>query len=311
MTQAAVGSNVVVVLPPAGEDLSGVVQVQEPMLRQALTPQASVEGFNVTVVHRLARAAEVQPDPVPVGPVVERFRGELAPIVHRDALRQLASTLSRFTQDAADVFCAKGRLGHQRHALPREDVHHRQDPDRAAVRQHVVHEVHRPALVGSRDERPHLANGRALAPLRPPPLERQPLFPVQPVDQLVIDTPALSPQQHGEPLEALGDPHRGQLPQPTAQRHGDLLLAESTLPHGRLSSPAPGIQVRPQDSSKRQSAWTRFRGEGQGSSFGAGSHSLVFLDESLCGAATEPWELQPIGPELAAARSLMNEMRFR
>ena len=37
MTQAAVGSNVVVVLPPAGEDLSGVVQVQEPVLRQALT----------------------------------------------------------------------------------------------------------------------------------------------------------------------------------------------------------------------------------------------------------------------------------
>src|SRR5690606_37143131 len=68
----------------------------------------SVEGFNVTVVHRLARAAEVQTDPVPVGPVVERFRGELAPIIHRDALRQLASTLSRFTQDAADVFCANG-----------------------------------------------------------------------------------------------------------------------------------------------------------------------------------------------------------
>ena len=189
MPQTAAGSNIVVILPPAGEDRAGLVQVQEPGLREALTPEASVERLDVGVVRRLARAAEVQPDPVPVGPVVERFRGELPPIVDRDALRQLAPTLSHFAQDAADVFCVKGGPGHQRPTLPRGDVHH----DRAAVCQYVVHEVHRPALVGSRDERPHLSNSRALAPLCPPPLEPQPLFRVQPVDELVIDTPVRLP----------------------------------------------------------------------------------------------------------------------
>src|SRR5690606_19049668 len=47
------------------------------------------------------------------------------------------------------------------------------------------------------------------------------------------------------------------------QGHRNLLLGESTLSHGRLSSPSSGIQVRPQHSSKRDSKWIRFRGEGQ------------------------------------------------
>lgn len=166
MPRAAVGWNVVVILPPAGEHRAGRVQVREPVLRRALTPVAPVAGFNVAVVHRLALAAEVQPDPVPAGPVVERFRG-------------------------------------------------------AAVRQHVADEVHRPAFVRSGDEWLHLANGSALAPLRPPPLEREPLFRVQPVDELVIEAPALSPKQRTEPLVAPTDPHRGPLSRPrSASRLG-------------------------------------------------------------------------------------------
>jgi len=108
MPQAAVGPIVLVVLPPAGENLSGVVQVDEPVLRQALTPEADVERLDVGAVRRLAWPAKVQSDTVPMGPVVERLRGELGPTVHGDERGQVAPALPSLAQDVANAFWAKG-----------------------------------------------------------------------------------------------------------------------------------------------------------------------------------------------------------
>jgi hypothetical protein len=121
MTQAAVGSIVVVVLPPASEHLSSILQVHEPMLRQALIQYTATQSFDVSVVNRLARTGVLQPNRVPVGPGIHGSRGELDPIVYRDQLRQLASPLSRLTQNKADVLGTNGSLGHQRtaHSLVR------------------------------------------------------------------------------------------------------------------------------------------------------------------------------------------------
>src|SRR5690625_4043860 len=82
---------------------------------------------------------KVQSDPVPVGPVVERFRGELGPIVYRDEPKQRAPPLSCLTQDTAYILGTKGGLGHQGHALSREDVYYGENADRTAAGQPVVH----------------------------------------------------------------------------------------------------------------------------------------------------------------------------
>ena len=48
---------------------------------QALAPKRAVEGFDEGVVDRLRGPAEVQLDPVPVRPVIQRLRRELGAVV--------------------------------------------------------------------------------------------------------------------------------------------------------------------------------------------------------------------------------------
>ena len=51
------------------------------MTREALASQAAVEGFADAVVDGFSRPTEVKLYAVPVGPVIERRRGELRPVV--------------------------------------------------------------------------------------------------------------------------------------------------------------------------------------------------------------------------------------
>jgi hypothetical protein len=64
------------------------------MLRQALLPDPGVERLDERVVRGLPGAAEIQPDLVPVRPLVRRVRRELRPAVHADDGRQRALVLA-------------------------------------------------------------------------------------------------------------------------------------------------------------------------------------------------------------------------
>ena len=60
------------------------------MPRQALTPERPVERFADRVVDRLPGPTEIEQHAIPVGPVVERRRGELRAVVALNDRRQPA-----------------------------------------------------------------------------------------------------------------------------------------------------------------------------------------------------------------------------
>jgi hypothetical protein len=78
VVNCAMWSYLVVLGTPILQPFRGRRQIQEPMLAEALEPDSGIEA-DVRVVSRLPWAAEVQHDPVRVGPQIELLRGELDP----------------------------------------------------------------------------------------------------------------------------------------------------------------------------------------------------------------------------------------
>jgi hypothetical protein len=89
---------------------------------------------------------------------------------------------------------------------------------RSPVGERVVHEVHRPVLVGSRYLRACPASDRALATPRLLSSQRQAFLHVEPIHEFVIDLPAFSPKVGVEPAVAGIGPDTGQLSQTPAKR---------------------------------------------------------------------------------------------
>ena len=83
--QAGVGPVVVVVLAPRSERDARLRERGKPMTRETLTSYAAVEGLTDTVVDRFPRKVEVEVDPIPVRPVIQRGGRELRPVVHPEA----------------------------------------------------------------------------------------------------------------------------------------------------------------------------------------------------------------------------------
>ena len=75
--QAAVWSDLVVVLPPACNALPGLRQRFKPLLIQAFIPELAVEALDVAVLHRLTRFNQDVAYPVLMCPGQERTAGEL------------------------------------------------------------------------------------------------------------------------------------------------------------------------------------------------------------------------------------------
>src|SRR6184192_2790837 len=76
--------------PPLLDDPACIVEVEEPVLVEALVAKLAVEAFDVGILDWLAGADEVQLHPDPVGPGVEGLPGELWAVVHHDELRETA-----------------------------------------------------------------------------------------------------------------------------------------------------------------------------------------------------------------------------
>jgi hypothetical protein len=113
---------------------------------QALGPEASVEGFDVCVVSRLAGTREVQRDAVGISPQVQIARDELGALIDPDR-RRIADGGTGLLKGRNDVLgaVAEPRIDDRR--KPRECVDDRQNTDLLPGRQLVVHEVHGPGFV--------------------------------------------------------------------------------------------------------------------------------------------------------------------
>ena len=82
--ERAVWTMLVVVPTPRFDLRPDVGEREELMHVQALVAQAPVEGLDVGVFHGFAGPDEVELHATPIGPVFERARGELRPVIDGD-----------------------------------------------------------------------------------------------------------------------------------------------------------------------------------------------------------------------------------
>ena len=81
-----------IVVDPPGFDLgAGVLDRRELRDVQTLIAQPSVERLYVPVLSRLSRMNEVELHPALIRPLLERLRGELRAVIHRDGHRSTRS----------------------------------------------------------------------------------------------------------------------------------------------------------------------------------------------------------------------------
>jgi len=140
-----VGAHVVVVHPPRVQRPLNLLGIVPPVVRgEALSSHAAVERFHMGVVRRLARSAEVELLRVVIRPVVQRPRGELRPLIHGDHRGQRPRQRHR-VQHRPHVLASEALPRLECDALPGMHVHHREDADRAAIRQDVVDESPSPS----------------------------------------------------------------------------------------------------------------------------------------------------------------------
>lgn len=228
VAERRVRPEVIVILPPAFDLLAGIVERQEPVGVQALVPETAVERFDEGVVGRLAWPRIVERDPVVIGPAIQGQRNEFAAVVRLDPLRQAALMLQTL-HDRDDILTLELLVNLDGQALLGEIIHDRQRPEAAADEQGIGHEVHAPALVRRRQHHALKPMRRGLAPARALAPQVEPCLPVQAVDALVVDLPALPPKQHVDPPETVTHARGGNFFHAPEQR-GIVLLLGSVVP---------------------------------------------------------------------------------
>ena len=91
VSERGMRSRGVEVLPPFGDGAARMVEAEEQALVQEFVAHPAVEGFDVAVLHRLARRDVVPFDTVILRPGEDGVRGELGAVVGNDHVR-LAAT---------------------------------------------------------------------------------------------------------------------------------------------------------------------------------------------------------------------------
>ena len=80
------GTQLIVMVTPSRDRQSGMAQVAEPVGIQAFVAQATVEEFDDTVLHRLARLDVIEPDASLVAPGLKPVRTKLRAVIGANLL---------------------------------------------------------------------------------------------------------------------------------------------------------------------------------------------------------------------------------
>ncbi len=165
----------------------------EAVLGEALVAEAAVEALDVCVLGWFAGLDEVQNHAVAHGPVVQRHRDELGPVVDAKRFRK-AVTPHESVEHAHNSSGGERGIDLNRVALAREGVDDVERAQLPSVREMVADEVHRPALI-----RAHARDARRWP--------RDPEFParasshrearcaIDAVDRLAVDVTAFATKQ--------------------------------------------------------------------------------------------------------------------
>ena len=141
-------SDLVVVSPPEFDAPSGVGEGCEPVLVEALVPEASLEVVDEAVLVRLARPDEVEGGRRSDRAGVQGLPVELGPVLADEDLGKPAGP-GRALQDVHDSGSGARMLDLQPRPFPDVVINQRQAPEAAPGGQDARDEVAAPALVGA------------------------------------------------------------------------------------------------------------------------------------------------------------------
>src|SRR6516162_8794218 len=187
------GAADIVITPPCFNDPPCHRQASEHVLVEAFIAKAAIEALDKSVLNRLARGDVVPADNAFLLPAQNGMRGQLGAVVADYYQRFLAGC-----DDGIELAChpAAGdrRVDDQRQALTGEVVDNHEHPEAATIGQYVRDKVEAPTPVGTlrQGHWRACAEGPFAAAAVP---NRQPLFPVDPEQFLVVQLDALTPQQ--------------------------------------------------------------------------------------------------------------------
>lgn len=217
MADRAVRANSIVFDPPRLDLAPRVVEAQEPKCVQAFLADAAVEALGEGVVGRLAGARVVQHHAVLPSPQIEIARHKFGPVVDPDALRPAMLAGGSF-QRGDDIVTPVGVCHADRRTELGADVDDGQDAQLAAVKQLVGHEVHRPALVWCGCHDAILPQLGGHLPFRIFVAQLKTFLAIEPARALVVDRPALTPQENMNAPISVAHARLGNLANALAQR---------------------------------------------------------------------------------------------
>ena len=122
----------IVVIDPAGDICSGVIEIKEQGLVEKLVAHAAVEALTEAVLHGLSRCDKMPCDRVVLRPCEDGVRGELRAVV-RDDQAWLAAALNESRQFARNASSGDRGVRDRRQAFPRDVVDDIEDAKPAAV----------------------------------------------------------------------------------------------------------------------------------------------------------------------------------
>ena len=144
---------VVVVVPPGFQFLTGMSEAGEDRLVQELVAQASIEALDEPVLVGLARCDVVPLNVALLRPAQDRHAGQFSAVVADDRVRACHPLEDRRVELAPDPCARDRRIGDEAHALLAIVIDHREDPEPPPAGEGVGHEVEAPALVGALRDR--------------------------------------------------------------------------------------------------------------------------------------------------------------
>jgi len=202
-----VRADVIVIVPPEGQDFARVRQAFERGLVQALVAQASVEALGEGVLLRLAGVDIMPGDPRAGLPFEERAAGEFRAVV-TDHAGGLAVHADHSVEFARDAMAANRGVGDHADAFPRAIVDHRKYAQAPRWSERVGDEVDAPARVRGNRNRHRIA--RAQGALTTTALaHREAFFGVETEELLRIHLDAFAFEHEADPAIAEPSPLLG------------------------------------------------------------------------------------------------------
>lgn len=203
----------IVVDPPRFDQGLGVGDRFEPMNVQTFVPWGSVEALDESVVGWLAWPGEVDPDAMVISPQINQVPSELGAIVGKQIFWR-ASQTNETIENIENMFATKSRSDLNGQTFTTEYVDYGQRSELLSVAQLIVDEVEAPGLIRTRGPTASFSMHHHLASARPFGPQRQALFAIQPVDQVLADSPAFTFEQDVNTSIAIPNPRPSDLLHP-------------------------------------------------------------------------------------------------